>query len=367
MRERVRRDWAAIIEEARRTAEEYRERYGVALTLRGIFYILVSKGLISNTRSDYNYLSYVLSKKRYAGEFEWELIEDRTRRVEEYLYLRTKIPDLDLDKLWEELLREMKKKIEIMTEVRINPWDDQKHRVIVVLEKDALFPLVDRLVRSTTRKLVGGEEWELPAGVEEIRVIRGYDSATDVNRLAEKMRSFPEDITPVVLILGDFDPSGEDIPRDFRHRLIMLSQRYDTIFEKVAVTLDQIMELDLPAAPESYEELEKMRRDPRYKRYVEMLEKLAERDQRYRKLLDKYRTPEGVPAIRVELDALAALKPEYLEKVLAQSIGKYFDEKVYREKTKPRVEELRRKAQEIREVLREEIWGYIERRGKPEP
>jgi hypothetical protein len=36
-----------------------------------------------------------------------------------------------------------------------------------------------------------------------------------------------------------------------------------------------------------------------------------------------------VPAIRVELDALAALKPEYLEKVLAQSIGKYFDEKVY--------------------------------------
>ena len=77
--------------------------------------------------------------------------------------------------------------------------------------------------------------------------------------------------------------------------------------------------------------------------------------------------PGGVPAIRVELDALAALKPEYLEKVLAQSIGKYFDEKVYREKTKPRVEELRRKAQEIREVLREEIWGYIERRGKPEP
>jgi hypothetical protein len=61
----------------------------------------------------------------------------------------------------------------------------------------------------------------------------------------------------------------------------------------IAVSLDQIIELDLPAAPESYEELEKMRRDPRYKRYVERLEKLAERDQRYRKLLDKYRTPEG--------------------------------------------------------------------------
>jgi hypothetical protein len=52
-----------------------------------------------------------------------------------------------------------------------------------------------------------------------------------------------------------------------------------------AVSLDQIIELDLPAAPESYEELENMRRDPRYKRYVERLEKLAEKDQRYRKLL----------------------------------------------------------------------------------
>jgi hypothetical protein len=45
---------------------------------------------------------------------------------------------------------------------------------------------------------------------------------------------------PVVLQLGDFDPSGEDIVRDFRERLMMLSKR-DVVFEKVAVTLDQVV------------------------------------------------------------------------------------------------------------------------------
>jgi hypothetical protein len=128
----------------------------------------------------------------------------------------------------------------------------------------------------------------------------------------------------------------------------------------IAVSLDQIIELDLPVAPESYEELEKMRRDPRYKRYVERLEKLAERDQRYRKLLDKYRTPEGVPAIRVELDALAALKPEYLEKVLAEAIKRHFDAKTYLEKTKPKIEEQERIAKELREKLEKEVMRCIE-------
>jgi len=354
----VRRDWRVIVKEAEEIAREYSERYGVAPTLRGIFYILVSKGVISNTRSDYVYLSKVLSKKRYAGEFDPKLIEDRSRRVN--VGRKSAVLERDIAKARQRLLKEIELSIWFITRFYINPWDDQRRRVIIVLEKDALYPLIDNMVRKITGELVEGERWDEPAYVEEIRVIRGYDSATDIYKLAEKLKSIPHSITPAILLLGDFDPSGEDIVRDFQYRLEMLSTRYDAIFEKVAVTLHQIMELDLPAAPLSQEEVRKMVRDPRYRRYVAKLEEMAEIDKRYRELIERYRRPDGTLAMRVELDALAALKPEYLEKVLAEAIKRHFDAKTYLEKTKPKIEEQERIAKELREELEKEVMRCIE-------
>ncbi|MDT7888610.1 MAG: hypothetical protein RQ885_06500 [Desulfurococcales archaeon] len=344
-----RRNWSAIVEEARRFAAEHKEKYGVAPTLRAIFYVLVSKGFISNTRSSYNYLSKVLSEKRIAGEFEWGLIEDRTRT--KIRRRRSDLLERDFREAEMRLLLYIDAGINIITRFYVNPWDDQPRRVIVAIEKDALLPLIDAMINKATGELVDGEVWAEPAYVEELIVMRGYNSTTEMKKLADEINSLPEDVKPVVLLLGDFDPSGEDIARDFRERLIEISGRSDIEFEKVAVTLDQIIELDLPASPESIENVEKLMRDTRYRGFVEKLEKMASQDQRYRELVERYRTPDGEIAMMVELDALAAIYPDYLERVLKEAIKRHFDVKTYLEKTKPKMEEQKRIAEELREHL----------------
>jgi hypothetical protein len=332
-----RRSSEEIVEVALREAEAYYRQYGTALTLRGLFYILVSKGVIPNTVTAYQTLSAKLAKARYEGRFPWHLIRDTTRRVLR-LERETRYPDRPLTA--DELRAILEAYIKHYSNVTVNPWEDQPYRIIVVVEKEALGDLVAKFIE---------EVW--PYGVYAVRVIRGYDSATDVYQLAETIASLPESQKPVILQLGDFDPSGEDIVRDLRGRLSMLSRRSDILFEKVAVTLDQIVQLQLPAKPESMDEIQKMRRDPRYKGYIGRLTSLAQQDERVKKLIDMY----GSPEIRVELDALVALAPERFKEILRTAIGKYFDWSIYNDVTKKREEELREKAEEVRLKTMEEL------------
>jgi hypothetical protein len=329
--------WDTIVEVALREAEAYYQQYSTALTLRGLFYILVSKNVIPNTVTAYQQLSSRLAKARYEGRFPWHLLRDTTRRSIK-LEKETQYPDRPLSA--EELKAILEYYIKHYTNVSINPWEDQPYRIIVVVEKEALGDLVSRFIE---------EVWGF--GVYAVRVIRGYDSATDVHLLAETIAELPESQKPVVLQLGDFDPSGEDIVRDLRERLMMLSRRYDIVFEKVAVTLDQIIDLQLPAKPESMDEIQKMRRDPRYKGYVEKLNQLAQQDERVKRLVDMY----GSSEIRVELDALTALAPDRFKEILRNAIGRYFDWNIYNTVTRQREEELRKRAEEYRKKTMEEL------------
>ena len=329
--------WDYVVEVALREAEAYYQQYGTALTLRGLFYILVSKNVIPNTVTAYQQLSSRLAKARYEGRFPWHLLRDTTRRVLR-LERETRYPDRALTA--EELRAILEQYVKHYTNVSLNPWEDQPYRIIVVIEKEALGDLVAKFIE---------EVWS--HGVYAVRVIRGYDSATDVYLLAEAIASLPENQRPVILQLGDYDPSGEDIVRDLRERLMMLSKRHDIIFEKVAVTLDQIIEIQLPAKPESMDEIQKMRRDPRYKGYIEKLTSLAQQDERVKKLIDMY----GSPEIRVELDALVALAPERFKQILRSAIEKYFDWNIYNTVTRQREEELRRRAEEVRLKTMEEM------------
>jgi hypothetical protein len=306
----------------------------------------VSKNVIPNTVSAYKRLSSVLAEARYEGIFPWHLIRDTSRKYywgEKITYYPTKPLEP------EELLNVIKEYVENYTDVEVNPWEDQPHRLIVVVEKEALGDLVKKFIEDV---------W--PLGVYQVRVIRGYDSATDIYELSETVGRIPEEQRPVVLQLGDYDPSGEDIVRDFRGRLIMLSKRKDIAFEKVAVTLDQIIELELPCKPESMEEVQKLRRDPRYRSYIEKLRALSATDPRVGKLIETY----GSAEIRVELDALVALKPEEFKRILRGSIEKYFDRRIYEEVTRRKEDDLRKRAEEIKqrslESLKKVIGGKYE-------
>jgi len=330
-------NWRRVLEVALEEAEKYLRRYGEPLTLRGLFYVLVAKGVVPNTRSAYKRLSMVLAKARYGGEFPWHLLKDVTRRTY-YLEKTTYYPTRPLGR--EEILRIVEEYIQRHFDVTLNPWEDQPKRVIVVVEKEALGDLVVSFIREVFEH-----------GVYQVRVIKGYDSATDVKKVADDVELICRlGKQPVILQLGDFDPSGEDIVRDFRERVRMLSNCKNIVFEKVAVTIDQIIELGLPPKPESVEEINKLKRDPRYPKYVR---KLLE-DEKARKLAEKFG---GL--VRVELDALVSLRPEEFKKILKSAIEKHFDYNVYREKTLPKMEKLKKKAEEIKRKSLENLRAML--------
>lgn len=331
-----------LVDKALEVAKEYYDMHGTALTLRGLFYVLVSRGDIPNTKTAYKHLSNVLAKARYAGRFPWHLIKDATRR-KIFMESTTSYPTAPLSP--EDLKRILEDYINSYTNVTVNPWKDQPYRVIVVVEKEALADAIEKFTREV-----------FPFGVYQIRVIKGYDSATDIHELAETLELIPRNQKAVILQLGDYDPSGEDIVRDLRERLEMLSKRDDTIFEKVAVTLDQILELGLPCKPETAEEIAKMRRDPRYKSYVAKLQEIARGDERVAKLIETY----GSPEIRVELDALVALHPDKFKEILKKSIEKYFDMQTYEQVTKAKEDELKKKAENIRKQSLENLGKLLQ-------
>ncbi|MEM4975938.1 MAG: hypothetical protein QXT64_01280 [Desulfurococcaceae archaeon] len=302
---------SSLIEIAMKEAEDYYARNNIAVTLRGLFYILVSKNILPNTRSAYKRLSEVIAKARYEKRFPAYLIRDVTR-ASIHLEKLEHYPE----ELSEEKLKELVQSIlNNYATYSMNPWKDQKKRVIILVEKEAQYELMKKIV------------WEnFEFGVYKIVFSRGYDSATDMIKLAEEIKSLNEDgYRAVLLIITDFDPSGEDIARDYVERLKYIEPSLDFEAEKVAVTREQIERFNLPCTPESAEELEKLKRDSRFKKFV-----------------DKW----GL--VRVELDALVALRLDNFKQILVDSIKKHFDYEVYEKVTKKREEELKAKADEAR-------------------
>jgi hypothetical protein len=322
---------ADLVQKALAEAEEHYRTVGVAATLRELFYRLASKGVLALTKNDYKKLSDALAKARYKGEFPWHLIKDTSRQSPRWLEERTYYPTKALTE--DDLKRVLEEYVNKYSDVSVNPWEDQRFRVFVVVEKDSLLDTVEATVKRA-----------FPFGVFQVRSIRGYDSATDIYNLAVELGLVPEGQTPVVLQIGDFDPTGEDIIRDFRERLAMLSRRKDIVFEKVAVTIDQVVDLDLPCKPEKMEEIQKLRRDARYGKHIEKVRELAGKDPRVKAIVEKYGTDE----IRVEVEAMTGLKPKEFEEAVKRAIEKYFDYDIYEKVTKPKIEELKKKAEEVK-------------------
>jgi hypothetical protein len=330
--------WAEVVEKARELAEQHRNRVGEPPTLRELYYSLASMNLIPFTKSAYTTLSDKLAEARYEGRFPWDLIKDMSRRSATWLEKRTYYPTKPLTE--EELLKIVEDYINSYSDVTVNPWEDQRYRILVIIEKDSLFDTVETVIKKV-----------FPFGVYHLKSIKGYSSATEVYNIVKLIEWIPQHQTPVILQIGDFDPSGENIVTEFRERVMRLSNRKDIVFEKIAVTIDQIIELDLPCTPDTYEEIMKMRRDSRYKGYIRSIDELSMKNARVRNLIEKVGTKE----IAVEVEALTALKPKEFEEIVKKSIEKYFDYEVYEKVTKPRIEEMRRKAEEVKKASLEAL------------
>jgi hypothetical protein len=78
-------------------------------------------------------------------------------------------------------------------------------------------------------------------------VTRGYPSITYLHEAAETIED--EGKPTFLYYLGDHDPSGEDITRAVREGIEEFAPDAEIYFERIAVTQQQINEMNLPTRP----------------------------------------------------------------------------------------------------------------------
>jgi hypothetical protein len=195
-----------LIKEAYLVLSEYNP-----MTLRQVYYQLVSKQVIENKKSEYQRLDNALIVARKEGLIPYEWIEDRTRRPRDVA-------------MWEDLSEFIE---DIRYAYRKNIWSRQKNYIVVWVEKEALSEIFSKIVE--------------PYGVTLV-VGRGYNSLSIKKELADRFKSINKSV--VILYFGDFDPSGEDIYRDLVDSFSFFGTRPK--IEKVALTREQVEEYHLP-------------------------------------------------------------------------------------------------------------------------
>ncbi|MFI5614978.1 hypothetical protein [Amycolatopsis sp. NPDC051903] len=198
-------DWAEVIEQARVVVASYAER----VTLRQCFYRLVAAGAVPNTVAAYKRLSALTAAARRADTF--PDLADHGREIARPLAF------VDADDALGWLRRAYRR----------DRTAGQSTAIYLGVEKDAL---VSQLAA-----------WYADLGLPVI-ALRGYGSQTiaDLVRRDAQQGGRPA----VLLYAGDYDPSGEDIERDFLART-----RCWTHAERVALTPAQVTEFGLPPLP----------------------------------------------------------------------------------------------------------------------
>jgi hypothetical protein len=190
---------------------------GYRLTLRQLYYQLVSRDIIPNKTAEYAKLSTLLTRGRMAGVVDWNAIEDRVRRPH-LPYWVLDVPDA---------LRDTAR------QYRLDRMEGQKRYVEVWCEKDALSGILRRVTERFHVRLM---------------VNRGYSSTTAMYDAANRFLD-EANIGKAghILYLGDHDPSGLDMVRDIRDRLQEFGVEVEV--SPIALTWEQVERYDPPPNP----------------------------------------------------------------------------------------------------------------------
>ena len=209
--------------------EEY-SMQGYRLTLRQLFYQLVSRDIIPNETKEYAKLSGLLVKGRMAGVVDWDAIEDRIRVP----YIPYSVDDIEdaID--------------DTINQYRLDRQEGQDVYIELWVEKDALSGVLKRITRKYHINLM---------------VNRGYSSCTAMHDSFERLQKAEgEGKETCILYLGDHDPSGLDMIRDINDRLNEFGVHPEV--RQIGLTMEQIKKYNPPPNPAKIT-------DPRAKGYIE--------------------------------------------------------------------------------------------------
>jgi hypothetical protein len=198
-------DWPVIVARSAAIVQSY----STGVTLRQLFYRLVSEHLLPNSQNAYKGLSRYTAIARREGWFP-DFI-DRNRSIHRY---RTFDSPQDALRWLQRIYR--------------RPRDEnQEWSIYIGVEKSGI---VEQL-----------QSWFGDLGIG-IVALGGYASQSYVDQI---VRDVEDQGRPAVFIYaGDFDASGEDIERDFLDRTNCWDEN-----ERIALTLAQVSQYNLPPLP----------------------------------------------------------------------------------------------------------------------
>lgn len=192
---------------------------GYTLTLRQLYYQLVSRDVIPNNLRSYKNLGSLVSDARQAGMIDWDHLEDRNRATKGVSH-------------WDNPAQIVRA---AYNSYRIDKWADQPWHVEVMVEKDALSGVLDPVCRQLDIKYTAN---------------KGYSSSSTMYEIGKRLQErYYGGKNVMIIYLGDHDPSGIDMTRDVMDRLRMYSSVEEIEVERVALNMDQIRRWDLPENP----------------------------------------------------------------------------------------------------------------------
>lgn len=224
-------DAVQMIATINRILSDYEEQ-GYDLSLRQLYYQLVSRNVVPNTERSYKNVGNLVSDARLAGLIDWDMIKDRGREMVSNPHWGTTTDFIE----------------SVAPQYRFNLWEDQDSYVEVMVEKQAL----EGVLEPVCRKL------DVPFTAN-----KGYSSSSAMYEASKRFIQAAEGGKELFIVyLGDHDPSGIDMTRDVCDRLDLFVKtsmdRCDEIgpgeipairVKRVALNMAQIDELNPPENP----------------------------------------------------------------------------------------------------------------------
>lgn len=205
---------------------------GYDLSLRQLYYQLVSRNVIENTERSYKNVGNLVSDARMAGRIDWDVIKDRGREMVQNSHW-----DSPADIV-----------AACASQFRVDRWENQPCYVEVMVEKQALEGVLIPVC----------QEWDVPFTAN-----KGYSSSSAMYEASKRfLKRAKDDKDLYILYLGDHDPSGIDMTRDVCERIDVFvktsANRCDEIgpneidavsVKRLALNMDQVEEMRPPENP----------------------------------------------------------------------------------------------------------------------
>lgn len=207
-------------------------REGYDLTLRQLYYQMVARGHIENSQKSYKRMGELVNNARLAGLIDWNMITDRARHTVVNSHWNDPAEIVDA----------------AARQFQVDKWKYQPHHVEVMVEKQALEGILIPVCRELDIRFTAN---------------KGYSSSSMMYGIGKRLRhAHLHDSKEIhIFYLGDHDPSGIDMTRDIRERLMMFSD-VDVTVERLALNWDQVEMWQPPENPAK-------ETDARYESYVE--------------------------------------------------------------------------------------------------